>query len=276
MGQDLAVQSYQIYKYIMDPGMEPDMSTAAGGALVAKLPLVENQDSNDNNISDDDPQLSFSPTEFDTQFVRQTAEETAVEEEDNSDMKPPRTIKSFPVKRRSKQLPRLFIATKRLLASTTVTEKCSKEDSPGEMFPLPMSSEFIFPFHTINSDSPGLTKSLPDDLIQKVTSFLDVLSLLQVRACSHTLKDLASQNAAGWEHLCRSLWADKVHVLAGMQQPMPLPCSLPGITNTNLDQEIASDFYMNAYRLSTQDAKHRQYVTMDELCYDPGKITYVG
>lgn len=207
--------------------------------------------------------------EVESQSDRQTTTNSGANEAFD-DMKQPRTIKATPVKRRSKQLPRLFIATKRLLASTHVTEKEGTKEAPTEMFPLPMSSTFILPFNISNSDSPGLTKSLPDDLIHKVTSFLDVQSLLQVRACSHSLKELASRNEAGWERLCRTLWADKVHVLAGMQKPMPLSRS-PSGTTTNLNEELSPDFFMDAYRRSSQDARHRQHVTMDELCYDPGK-----
>lgn len=240
------------------------MSAIADGGPGASLPL-EAQD------NDSDPLLLISQAELEAQAQSLPQIPTEIVGlNDTGDMKQPPIIKATPVKRRSKQLTRIFIAAKRLLPSTAT----EKDEEPEEMFPLPTSSSFILRFNTNNRYSPGLTESLPDDNIYQVTSFLDVQSLLQVRLCNRALKKLASRNEAGWELLCRMLWKDKIHVLAEMQ----LPCSrfpstvAAAVTNTNANNEVAPDFYMNAHRQSIQDAKQRQHVTMDELCYDPGKI----
>lgn len=106
------------------------------------------------------------------------------------------------------------------------------------------------------SKSAALCSLLPDDLICKVTSFLDVASLLHVRKCSRYLRDLASRNEAGWECLCKKLWADKAHV--------------PSVA-----EALTPSYFMSAYHNSIQDAHERQHLTMEELCYDPEKNTGV-
>ena len=252
----------------MEPVTDSDMPAMAGVGLAASLPLEAQ-----NNDSDPLQLMSQAELEEQAQSLPQIPTEI-VALNDADDMKQPPIIKAAPVKRRSKQLTRMFIATKRLLPSTIATEE---DGEPEEMFPLPTSSSFLLRFNTNNSHSPGLTESLPDDNLYQVTSFLDVQSLLQVRLCNRTLKKLASRNEAGWERLCRMLWKDKIHVLASMQQPWsrsPSTVEVAAVTTTDtkVNNEVAPDFYMNAYRQSIQDATQRQHVTMDELCYDPGKI----
>lgn len=102
--------------------------------------------------------------------------------------------------------------------------------------------------------APDLCSVLPEDLICRVTSFLDVRSLLRMRHCDRILKDLATRNEAGWDSICRKLWAAKVHVKPGLLSP---PADIP------------STYYIEAYKQSIADAKDRQYITFDELCYDP-------
>lgn len=187
-----------------------------------------------------------------------------VDIEETAKMPPPTkaTVNYNSNKRPSKQLPRLFIATKRLLTSTMMMAK-----EPEELFPLPTTSTFFTSDTIVGSTralndvkSPGLCSSLPDDLICKVTSFLDVKSLLQIRTCNHYLKELASRNEAGWKGFCRNLWSDKVHVLPGMLFPPPTT------TSKGISSEL---YYMDAYQRSIRDARQRQHVTMEEMCYDP-------
>ena len=99
---------------------------------------------------------------------------------------------------------------------------------------------------------PSITSSLPDDLVCKVLSFLDVGSLKRIRFCSRHLNVLASRNDAGWENICRQLWSRKVHV----------PASI-----------ISNASCMQAYHESIRDARQRQELTLEELCYDPDQQT---
>lgn len=90
--------------------------------------------------------------------------------------------------------------------------------------------------------------SLPDDLLCQVLSYLDVKSLLQSRCLNQSFRRLASKDSAGWENLCRTLWANKVHV--------------PRSAREHKDA-------MAAYRLSVEDARNRDYVKPEELIFDP-------
>ncbi len=96
-----------------------------------------------------------------------------------------------------------------------------------------------------HANSPLL--NLPEELLFGITSFLDVRSLLTVRQLNGKFRDLASRNEAGWTALCHDLWKDKVHILDGACHSVNA---------------------MVAYRQSLQDARDRQYLTLDELCYD--------
>ena len=93
---------------------------------------------------------------------------------------------------------------------------------------------------------------MPDDAICNITSYLDVVSLLRVRLLNRSFRTLASHGAAGWEGLCQTLWKDKVHVsLTALGHPDP----------------------MAAYRLSVLDARDRDYVTREELVFNPDTRT---
>ena len=87
---------------------------------------------------------------------------------------------------------------------------------------------------------------LPEDLQCQIVSFLDVPSLLSVRLINSRYRELASRNEAGWTSHCARLWNDKIFV------------------STEAREE---EHAMTAYRLSLNDARNRQDITMQELCY---------
>jgi hypothetical protein len=96
-------------------------------------------------------------------------------------------------------------------------------------------------------DDAGLT-GLPDDVICNIVSFLDAAALLRVRTLNRSFRTLASKGSAGWYNLCKRLWENKVHVAKeALEHPDP----------------------MAAYRMSVLDARDRDYVTRDELVFDP-------
>jgi hypothetical protein len=71
--------------------------------------------------------------------------------------------------------------------------------------------------HKSNSNSSSridLLSPLPEDVLCRITSFLDARSLLQMRLINHSFKKLAARNAAGWDNLTENLWKDKAHVCA--------------------------------------------------------------
>ena len=94
---------------------------------------------------------------------------------------------------------------------------------------------------------------MPDDVACNITSYLDIVSLLQVRQLNRSFRTLASQGSAGWDNLCQVLWRDKIHV---PPQALQHPDS------------------MAAYRMSILDARNRDFVTRKELLFDP--ITGAG
>jgi hypothetical protein len=77
------------------------------------------------------------------------------------------------------------------------------------------------------------------------------------------MKELASRNEAGWEGLCYQLWSTKVHV----QKPPPL--ALLDSSDSGGTPPQQDYYYMKAYQSSLEDARDRQEITPDELCYDP-------
>lgn len=94
--------------------------------------------------------------------------------------------------------------------------------------------------------------ALPEDVLCKVLSYLDVVSLLQSRCLSRNFRALASRGSAGWENHCTKLWANKVHIAASAREQ--------------------TDF-MTAYRLSIEDARHRNFISLEELLFDPATRT---
>jgi hypothetical protein len=126
----------------------------------------------------------------------------------------------------------------------------------GKRLLVTCSTRSSSPSHATNNQNKRLKKnieevelgSLPDDLVCGITSYLNAESLLTVRLLNTSFRDLASTGAAGWEGLCHYLWKDKVHIPpAAANHPDP----------------------MAAYRLSFLDSRLRDYITRDELTYDP-------
>lgn len=156
------------------------------------------------------------------------------------------TMKITPVKvatvarkRNSKQLPRALFRRK------------SSDENLDSTTPPKLNAPFKQGPSSAPAGSAAMCSSLPDDLICKLFSFLDAPSLMQVRKCNRHLRNLASRNEAGWEHLCQALWATKIHV--------------PAVPTTG----VPPYHYLNAYHGSIREAQERQHLTLEELCYDP-------
>lgn len=105
--------------------------------------------------------------------------------------------------------------------------------------------------NTIPFRFPAL--ELPDELLCKVASFLDVTTLSHARSVSRKFKALMSTNEAGWLLHCQQLWNQRLHVSLFARR----------IVTANCSTFPARD----AYILSCMDSR-RDEMTMDELCYD--------
>lgn len=92
---------------------------------------------------------------------------------------------------------------------------------------------------------------LPDELVARLFSYLDVRSLMTARHVATRLNNVGTRDASGWPRHCEVLWRGKIHVWSGAYQ---------------LKAEGKS---MSAYFASCQDAALRQDITENELCYDP-------
>ena len=95
---------------------------------------------------------------------------------------------------------------------------------------------------------PLLLALLPHDLICRLISFLDVRSLLQLSLTSRKLHYICQEDQI-WKVYCQQLWKHKVY------QP---------------DQQEHNHRHLSfqqAYISSIQDAKHRNYIHLHELCY---------
>lgn len=90
--------------------------------------------------------------------------------------------------------------------------------------------------------------ALPEDVICNITSYLSVRTLLDMRLLNHSFRSLASQESAGWGNLCDKLWSRKIHVSPAAR---------------NCPDKMA------AYRMSVLDARERQFVTEEELIFNP-------
>jgi hypothetical protein len=142
----------------------------------------------------------------------------------------------------------------------------------------------------INNDSQKCNKNssshidllspLPEDVLCRITSFLDARSLLQMRLINHFFQILAARNAAGWDNLTDNLWKDKVHVCAEarhMRNTTATPADSattqqPDQENSNSNNSI-NNSSLSAYKLSLQDSLNRHHVSREELCYDPDTMT---
>ncbi|CAB9528357.1 expressed unknown protein [Seminavis robusta] len=171
-------------------------------------------------------------------------------------------IKPTIVRKHSKNLARKLLMRDKLPGSEEEDEVMSCADSHSSSSMIDLIN--FDPFSDVSDEerdvpvvSPVLLcSSLPDEVICRITNFLNVRSLLKVRQCCRNWKKLASRNEAGWENLCRKLWARKVHV-----PTIPEQKTLP------------NDWFFHAYPKSIRDAKERQHLTIDELCYDPDTHT---
>jgi len=97
---------------------------------------------------------------------------------------------------------------------------------------------------------------LPDDIVWRISGFLNASSLLQMRCLNRKYKSLCARNEAGWKNLCEKLWSTKVHVAE---------CSLLAFQKNAVDGTAM----MKAFKKSIQDAQRRHWLTQKELCYDP-------
>lgn len=123
-------------------------------------------------------------------------------------------------------------------------------------------------------------KVLPEDLIFRITGFLDAPSLLQLRCVNRAYYRLASQNEAGWDYLCEVLWRDKIHVAPEARQRTRRGNQKNDGNNNNNNtnrnhtgtdehhDEFGRTSSMIAYQVSLQDATSRQFITRPELVFD--------
>lgn len=128
------------------------------------------------------------------------------------------------------------------------------------------------------------TSFMPDELVTRATSFLDVQSLLQLRVTCRVMRDLASRDEAGWIDACRRLWKTKANICQealdmfdshGVRQMRKkkrrrLIKSPVRFSSSSRSSSVVRRSYgaMGAYRVSSSDAKERDTITIDELCYD--------
>jgi hypothetical protein len=101
-----------------------------------------------------------------------------------------------------------------------------------------------------DDDSTFALSQLPEELFFRISSFLDVISLVDMGMTNRYYHALCQRNQAGWTNLCLYLWRTKIHVAPEARA---------------LIQENA----LEAYRLACADATQRSYVTKHEFCYNP-------
>ena len=125
------------------------------------------------------------------------------------------------------------------------------------------------------------TAFIPDEMVTKATAFLDVKSLLNLRVTCRAMRDLASRDEAGWVDACRRLWQDKVNICpeaiemiesSGQRQrrkkkrrKLKRSSASSSTSGSAMRQSYGA---MGAYRVSSNDARDRDVITVDELCYD--------
>ena len=121
--------------------------------------------------------------------------------------------------------------------------------------------------HTSNTTTTRINNSanlklldLPEEILTRVTGFLDAPELLRIRLVNQYLASLAARNDAGWKTLCDRLWSDKAHV-----------CSEAwALRNEQHGNDNNQRNCMEAYRVSLHDATARHYLRLhEEFLYDP-------
>lgn len=118
-------------------------------------------------------------------------------------------------------------------------------------------------------------KCLPDDMVTAATCFLDIPSLLNLRVTCRNMRDLASRDEAGWFEACRRLWRSKVNLcpeaidmIESSKKRLTRERSKKAKRQLSRTATRQSYGAMGAYRVSSDDAKERDVVTIEELCYD--------
>jgi hypothetical protein len=104
--------------------------------------------------------------------------------------------------------------------------------------------------HREKPAGPSAVLGLPEDLILNVASYLDVISLSQLRLASGRSRLLASKDEAGWKQHCEALWSKRDFVFWEARLL------------------YSSRQAMKAYHLSVYDARHREELRPEELCFD--------
>ncbi|KAL7463896.1 hypothetical protein ACHAXS_004249 [Conticribra weissflogii] len=121
-----------------------------------------------------------------------------------------------------------------------------------------------FPPTRIDLISTGF---IPDDIVAHILTFLDVKSLVDLRECNKNLLLAASNNSAGWTHHCKLLWSSKVIVCSDARDLLDNP-NAPRISNDDSKMMKPKTNAMAAYKSSVIDAKARNEIKVDELCFD--------
>lgn len=99
-------------------------------------------------------------------------------------------------------------------------------------------------------DTTAIFLQLPEELLYRISSFLDVASLLNLGTTHRHFHELCQRSPAGWTNLCLQLWKTKIHVAPEARA-------------------IVHENGLQAYRLAYQDARQRQHLTKQEFCYNP-------
>ena len=124
--------------------------------------------------------------------------------------------------------------------------------------------------HTFGIESghkAALLCQLPEDVLCKVTSFLDANSLREMRRLNRKFRRSASKNSAGWDYLCRHLWKNKIHVCQQAQEERRHSSNRGSHDESSNKDESA----MSAYRIPLLDGRNRDHLTREELIFDPDR-----
>ena len=109
----------------------------------------------------------------------------------------------------------------------------------------------------------SLLSTLPDEIIYRITSFLDAQSLLLSLGCvNKEFNTMVQDNEAGWDTLCRSKWNNKCHISTQAIKEYTTSCCITTTSNRRSNNKYVS------YKLALQDAQERDDITLEELCYN--------
>lgn len=96
---------------------------------------------------------------------------------------------------------------------------------------------------------------LPNEVLSRIFNYLDVPSLVSTIQVSTRFKEIGGLDISGWDSHCEELWRGKIYVLPSARLLKSVGQSL------------------SAYVTSYQDARFRQEITENELCYEPDSQT---